>query len=141
MAPAATACCRQNPLWGLESESGLRCGGQAALLSCKEDKSRFLLPAKAQNKTAIASGEALLPCLCGLPPARRQPLALENSSEMVQFKELESATGLRTYLCRPHSPWQGGSNENEGGLLRPYCPWASAFTRSRKNCSKTQQNG
>ncbi|AVD71321.1 hypothetical protein CAY53_07440 [Desulfobulbus oralis] len=63
---------------------------------------------RAQDKTAIALGEALLPCLCGLPPARRQPLALENSSEMIQFKELESATDLRSSFCRPHSPWQGG---------------------------------
>ena len=46
--------------------------GQAALLSCKEDKSRFLLPTKAQNKTAIALGEALLPCLGELAPALRQ---------------------------------------------------------------------
>ena len=35
------------------------------MVSCKERKSRFLLLARAQNKTA--SGEALLPCLRELP--------------------------------------------------------------------------
>ena len=94
--------------------------GQAALLSCKEDKSRFLLPTKAQNKTAIALGEALVPRLCEMPPGLRQTLTLDNGSEMAQFKKLERATGLFTYFCRPHSPWQGSSNENEGGLLRQY---------------------
>ena len=33
--------------------------GQAALLSCKERKSRSLLLAKAQSKTAAASGAGL----------------------------------------------------------------------------------
>ena len=37
------------------------------MVSCKERKSRFLLPGKAQNKTAAASGKALLPCLRELP--------------------------------------------------------------------------
>ena len=46
---------------------GWRKKGKATLVSCKERKSRFLLLARAQNKTASASGEALLPCLRELP--------------------------------------------------------------------------
>ena len=41
--------------------------GKATLVSCKERKSRLLLLARAQNKTASASGKALLPCLRELP--------------------------------------------------------------------------
>ena len=73
--------------------------GQGALLSCKERKSSFLLPAKAQNKTAIASGEALLPCLCELPPTLLQTLTLDNDSEMAGFRELER-TGLTRLLVQ-----------------------------------------
>lgn len=39
---------------------------------------------------------------------------------------------LRVYLCRPHAPWQCGSNEKEGGLLRQYFP---------RGCSLQQSSG
>ena len=37
---------------------------------------------------------------------------------------------LRAYLCGPHAPWQCGSNENEGGLLRQYFPRGSSLRQS-----------
>ena len=105
-------------------EADLVCAfrGQAALLSCKERTNRFLVLAKAQNKTAAASGEELVPHLYEIPPDLRQSLTLDNDSEMAWFRELERASGLRAYLCRPHSPWQRGTSENEGDLLRQYLP-------------------
>ena len=68
---------------------------------------------------AAASGEALLPCLCELPPALRQALPLDNGSEMAGFRSWSGQTSCISF-CRPHSPWQRGTNENEGGLLRQY---------------------
>lgn len=84
--------------------------GQAELLSCQERKSRLLLLAKAQKKTAAASGEALLPCLGELAPALRQAPARDNGSETAGFRELERAI-LTHLLCRSHSPWQCGTND------------------------------
>ena len=108
-------------------------------LSSKERKSRFLLPAKAQNKTAAAFKEAPAPGLCEQPPALRQALAPDNGSKMVQFKKLDSATDLHTSFCRPHSPWQRGTNENETGFCGTTSQEASTCTRSGKNCSGTRQ--
>ena len=45
--------------------------GKAALVSCNERKSRFLLLAKVENKTAAAFNEALVPRLCEIRPFGR----------------------------------------------------------------------
>ena len=101
--------------------------GKAALVSCNERKSRFLVLAKVESKTAAAFNEALVPRLCEIPPGLRKTLTLDNGSEMARFKELERATGMSTYFCRPHSPWQRGANENANGLLRQYFPRGISF--------------
>ncbi len=101
--------------------------GKAALVSCNERKSRFLVLAKVESKTAAAFNEALVPRLCEIPPGLWKTLTLDNGSEMARFKELERATGMSTYFCRPHSPWQRGANENANGLLRQYFPRGISF--------------
>ena len=73
--------------------------GQGALLSCKERKSRFLLLAKAQSRTAAASGEGLVPRLCEISPDLRKTLTLDNGSEKAGFRELER-TGLTRLLVQ-----------------------------------------
>ena len=110
-------------------ETGLVCaaGGKAALLSCTERKSRFLLLARVQDKTAASFNAALIPCLRAVPSQLRQTLTLDNGSEMAGFRALELATGLRTYFCKPHAPWQRGTNENSNGLLRQYFPRGISF--------------
>ncbi|AVD72345.1 hypothetical protein CAY53_11375 [Desulfobulbus oralis] len=97
------------------------------LLSCTERKSRFLLLARVQDKTAASFNAALIPCLRAVPPKLRQTLTLDNGSEMAGFRALERATGLRTYFCKPHAPWQRGTNENSNGLLRQYFPRGISF--------------
>ena len=37
---------------------------------------------------------------------------------------------LHAYSCGPHAPWQCGSNEKEGGLLRQYFPRGSSLRQS-----------
>ena len=103
--------------------------GKAALVSCNERKSRFLVLAKVESKTAAAFNEALVPRLCKIPSSLRKTLTLDNGSEMARFKELERATGMSTYFCRPHSPWQRGANENANGLLRQYFPRGISFRK------------
>lgn len=106
--------------------------GKAALLSCVERKSRYLLADKVEDKTAASFNAALAEKMLTIPPKLRQTLTLDNGSEMARFKELESETGMSTYFCTPRSPWQRGANENCNGLLRQYFPRGTSFRRVTK---------
>ena len=66
--------------------------GKAALLSCTERRSRFLLLARVQDRTAASFNAALIPCLRAVPPKLRQTLTLDNGSEMAGFRALEAQT-------------------------------------------------
>jgi len=101
--------------------------GKAALASCVERKSRYLLAAKVEDKTAGSFNAVLANQLQVIPAELRQTLTLDNGSEMARFKELEAATGMNTYFCTPRSPWQRGANENCNGLLRQYFPRGTSF--------------
>lgn len=103
--------------------------GKAALVSCIERKSRYLLAAKIDDKTAASFNAALKGQMLSVPTELRQTLTLDNGSEMARFKELEATTGMSTYFCEPHSPWQRGANENCNGLLRQYFPRGSNFRK------------
>jgi len=85
------------------------------------------MPPKVDDKTAISFNTALTGQLLTIPADLRKTLTLDNGSEMAKFKELEAATGINTYFCEPHSPWQRGANENCNGLLRQYFPRGISF--------------
>lgn len=104
--------------------------GRAALASCVERKSRYLVLAKVEDKTAASFNAALVGQLQALPSELRKTLTLDNGSEMARFKELEAATGMSTYFCAPRSPWQRGANENCNGLLRQYFPRGTSFRKT-----------
>lgn len=101
--------------------------GKAALVSCLERKSRYLLAAKVSDKTAASFNAAMTAQMAVIPAKLRHTLTLDNGSEMTRFRELEAATGLSVYFAEPYSPWQRGANENCNSLLRQYFPRGSNF--------------
>lgn len=101
--------------------------GKAALATCLERKSRFVMAARTDDKTAASFNVAIISGMGAIPGELRKTLTVDNGSEMANFKELEEATGLKTYFCDPHSPWQRGANENCNGLLRQYFPRGTNF--------------
>ena len=94
-----------------------------------ERKSRYLLAAKLNGKTALATVGAVSALFKRVPKALRQTLTLDNGKEFARFKEIEKNTGLAVYFADPYSAWQRGANENTNGLLRRYFPKGSDFSK------------
>jgi len=111
--------------WEGDTVSGS--AGKAALATCLERKSRFLLASRTEDKKAASFNAAIEAAMLTIPEELRRTLTVDNGSEMANFKDLEAATGLTTYFCDPHSPWQRGANENCNGLLRQYFPRGTNF--------------
>lgn len=110
--------------------------GKAALATCLERKSRFVMAAKTDDKTAASFNAAIAAGMMVIPGELRRTLTVDNGSEMANFKELEKTTGLKTYFCDAHSPWQRGSNENCNGLLRQYFPRGTSFRSVKDDAVK-----
>jgi transposase, IS30 family len=110
--------------------------GKTALATCIERKSRFLLAARTEDKTAASFNAAITAEMRSIPEELRKTFTVDNGSEMASFKELEAQTGLKTYFCDAHSPWQRGSNENCNGLLRQYFPRGTSFRSVKEDAVK-----
>jgi IS30 family transposase len=96
-----------------------KCG--AAILVSVERASRFVLLAKQPGKHADAVVGQLRHWFASMPPNRRQTLTMDNGTEFFLHHKLHE-TGIKTYFCNPHSPWQKGTVENTNGRIRRYIP-------------------
>jgi IS30 family transposase len=110
--------------------------GKAALATCVARKSRFLLAARTEDKTAASFNAAITAGMRTIPDNLRKSFSVDNGSEMANFKELEAQTGLKTYFCDDLPPWQRGTNENCNGLLRQYFPRGTSFRNVKEEAVK-----
>lgn len=86
-----------------------------------ELKSGYLILAKMNDATATSAVEGFSAALNRMPLAARKSMTYDQGREMTQAKVTQN-TGVATYFCDPHSPWQRGANENINGLIRQYLP-------------------
>ena len=93
-------------------------GQRAALLTCIERSSRFLLTTKLEDKKSRTTINALAGLRKSMPERIRKTITLDNGGEFYQHQRLP----LRAYFCDPHAPWQRGSIENTNGVLRRALP-------------------
>jgi transposase, IS30 family len=93
----------------------------ATVLVNVERSSRFVMLAKQKSKHSFVVIEQLQQWFDDMPSKMKRTLAMDNGTEFFQHHQLH-ASGIKTYFCKPHSPWQKGSVENMNGRIRRYIP-------------------
>lgn len=93
----------------------------AAILVAQERTTRFILLAKQPSKHAQAVVDRIKQWFSALPPEMRRSLTQDNGTEFFLHHQL-NPSGVDTYFCDPHSPWQKGGVENTNGRIRRYIP-------------------
>jgi IS30 family transposase len=95
----------------------------SAIATLVERTTRYLillhLPSR---RTATTLRDALVPVMRDLPKHLCRSITWDQGKEMALHREFTKETGIPVYFCRPHSPWERGSNENMNGVLRQYFP-------------------
>lgn len=91
----------------------------ASILSVQfERKTKVCRLHKCENKSALASEEAVRDSIDSLPRYMWQTITRDNGLENALHHETE----VPSYFCDPYSSWQKGGVENLNGLIREYFP-------------------
>jgi len=102
-------------------------GGQSALLTLVERRTRQAIVAKLATKTAAEVEAVLASVIRAYPPGTFLSITWDQGTELAAHAKLTAATGVPVYFCEPHSPWQRGTNENTNGVLRWQYPKGTDF--------------
>jgi len=92
--------------------------GSCILSVQQERKSKVCRLHKCEDKSAIASEEALRDSIESLPAGMWLTITRDNGSENALHQE----TDIPSYFCDTYSSWQKGGVENLNGLIREYFP-------------------
>lgn len=93
----------------------------AAILVAQERTTRYTLLAKQPGKHAQPVVDRIKLWFGALPVQLRRSLTQDNGPEFFEHHQL-NLIGVKTYFCKPHSPWQKGGIENTNGRIRRYIP-------------------
>ena len=78
--------------------------------------------------SAASSMKAQIQIYGALPQRARLSTTLDNGSEHVLHKQVESKVGIKAYFADPYSSWQRGGNENANLWIRYYFPKKTDFS-------------
>ena len=95
--------------------------GQAALVT-QERKSRALFAGRQPGKASQPVVAQLEAWLRPLDRRLRRTITFDNGTEFARHHVMAEKLGIRTFFCKPYSPWQKGSVENAIGRLRRFLP-------------------
>ena len=89
-----------------------------AVLVTLEKQSRHVTLSKLPTRRAAVVARRIRHHIGTLPAPMRQTLTVDNGTEFAGHAQ----TGVPTYFCDPHKPWQKGAVENANGRLRRFLP-------------------
>jgi IS30 family transposase len=124
--PAAVESRRQFGHW--EGDSLVSRKSPVALNTLVERKGHLLYLTRLPRKSAVATRQAVVERLGGLPRTARRTLTLDNGTENASHQEITASIGTKCYFARPYASWQRGTCENTNGLVRWYLPKGTDFS-------------
>lgn len=93
---------------------------RSALITVFDRASRHLWLAQPANKTADATGPALIELLERIPALLRRTLTWDQGAELAHHQMIAAHTGIDIYFADAKSPWQRPTNEAGNALVRRY---------------------
>jgi hypothetical protein len=97
---------------------------QSAVITLAERTTRYCMIIALPHGRSADKVAALTEHITTLPAQLRKSLAWDCGKEMSGHAAFTIVTGIPVYFADPHSPWQRGTNENNG-LIRYYLPKGS----------------
>lgn len=110
------------------------------VVTSAERTSRLLMLVKLPHPRCASAAtvvQAFTDKLCAIALLLGKTHINNQRKEMVLQKLVTIKNGMAVYSCDPHSPWQGGSNENTNGLVRQYLSKGTDLS----DCSQEQIDG
>jgi IS30 family transposase len=109
------------------------------LITMIERKTRKILIAKNDNKSAIGTICNITGKLKSLPQGLVKSMTFDNGGEFRRFANL-GLMGVKVYFCNPHSPWEKGSIERLHVSLHKYIPKKSDIRQVTKEMILEAEN-
>jgi IS30 family transposase len=118
---------RRERLGDFEGDTIVSRGKRSALVTLVDRKSRYLLAAKLQDRTARRTRKKIERLLRSLPPDQRRTATFDNGKEFSEHEALAQNVGIDVFFAHPYASWERGTCENTNGLLRQYYPKGTDF--------------
>jgi IS30 family transposase len=114
-------------LGDFEGDTIVSRGKRSGLVTLVDRKSRYLLAAKLQDRTARRTRKKIERLLHDLPTDRRHTATFDNGKEFSEHEALARNVGIDVFFAHPYASWERGTSENTNGLLRQYYPKGTDF--------------
>jgi len=118
---------RRERLGDFEGDTIVSRGKRSGLVTLVDRKSRYLLAAKLQDRTAQRTRKKIERLLRSLPPDQRRTATFDNGKEFSEHEALAQNVRIDVFFAHPYASWERGTCENTNGLLRQYYPKGTDF--------------
>jgi len=112
----------------------------ASLVTLNDPMTGYSYIRLTHNRTAETVVNAMMKAIRKDPKSYRSSMTLDNGKEFAAHENFSRRSGISTYFCDPHSPWQRGSNERRNRLIRKYFPKGTDFGKvSEKEVARVER--